>query len=123
MHIFFLSLQGTSESHISTDEEDIMEMNETPNQMIRSDLNVPLSTEMNITKFEVLLMILHFKLRHEITDVAVRDLLKLINYIFQEKKFIETEQSLQSIFKTELKPTFHFYCGNCDTYLKEYSNL
>jgi len=64
-------------------------------------------------------MILNFALRHDITDVAVQDLLKLINFIFQEKKIIE--HSFRSIFKAELKPDFHFYCNNCNTYLGEHS--
>ncbi|KYN20119.1 hypothetical protein ALC57_07547 [Trachymyrmex cornetzi] len=83
---------------------------------------MPLCDEVSTTKFEVLLMILHLMLRHEITDVAVKDVLKLINSIFQEKKVIETEYSFRSIFKSKLKPDFHFYCSNCNTYLGEHSN-
>lgn len=114
------SSQNISESDISTDAEDSVEINETPNQKLRPELNMPLCKEVSTTKFEVLLMILHFTLRHEITDTALRDLLKLINYIFQDKKFVETEHSFLSIFKTDLKQIFHFYCRNCETYLGEY---
>ncbi|XP_067214623.1 uncharacterized protein [Linepithema humile] len=66
-------------------------------------------------------MILNFALRHEITDVAIQDLLRLINFIFQEKKIIETEHCFRGIFKTELKSDFHFYCSNCNTYLGKHS--
>lgn len=83
---------------------------------------MPFCGEISTTKFEVMLMVLNYTLRHGITDVALQDLLKLINSIFQKKIFIETEYSFLSVFKTELKPEFHFYCSNCGVYLEKRSN-
>lgn len=117
-----LFLQDQNDIHILINEEEAMEINETVHHKIRPDLNMPLCDEVSTTKFEVLLMILHFMLRHGITDVAIKDFLKLINSIFKDKKVVETEYSFRSIFKTKLKPDFHFYCSNCNTYLREHFN-
>ncbi|KYQ53908.1 hypothetical protein ALC60_07166 [Trachymyrmex zeteki] len=78
-----LFLQDQNDIHILINEEEAMEINETVHHKIRPDLNMPLCDEVSTTKFEVLLMILHFMLRHGITDVAIKDFLKLINSIFK----------------------------------------
>ncbi|KAK3925612.1 Bifunctional protein Aas [Frankliniella fusca] len=70
----------------------------------------------NCTKFECLLMIMNFSIRHGLTQVATQDLCKLINAIVGFQTLPHSKYLLRQIFgNSSFK--YHFYCKNCNAYL------
>lgn len=74
------------------------------------------TTSGNTTSNRVVLMILAFFLRHNLTWVALEHLLQLINEI--SPGAAPTSKYLFSkLLPATRKPTYHYYCRNCSIYL------
>lgn len=73
-----------------------------------------------VTKNEVLLMLLHIFMRHNLTNVALEDLLNLINVIVGYTSLPRTFYSFSKYFATK-GFTRHYLCKSCGLYLGEVS--
>lgn len=79
----------------------------------------------NLSKFEVLVMILHFVIRFSLSDVCIKALVEMINVIIGDEVIPPSNYIFNNIFKTSKKGKFFLYCSNCQFYLgpKEECNL
>lgn len=75
---------------------------------------------MQLTKLDVLTMILFFFIRHNITIEALIHLLKLINRIVGSIVIPETYYAFTKIFNCKGKFEKHFACSECSYYFKDY---
>ena len=69
------------------------------------------------TRFECLLLVLCFAIRHGLTDVATEDLLKLINCLVDEVsplRLPDTLHVLHQVFSFDCDLEYHFYCSFCE---------
>ena len=81
-------------------------------------LNGKLHPALNVSKFEVVLMILHISMRHRMTDYLVHDLLEFVNEIVGIPNGLGVSVHLfNRLFKFGREPMIHFYCPNCQLYL------
>lgn len=76
-----------------------------------------------ITKAELLLLLITFTLRHNLSFAALLDLLKLINFVFSKTVLPASKHMLSKVFthfsqRTEL----HFLCTFCQSYLASHKN-
>ncbi|KAK3910101.1 RNA-binding protein 10 [Frankliniella fusca] len=76
----------------------------------RENLEAHLMDNIETTKFETLLAVLHYSMRHDLTMVGVVDLLKLINVIFGREVIPESEFIFKDIFSSTFSLEYHFYC-------------
>ncbi|CAH0391255.1 unnamed protein product [Bemisia tabaci] len=74
------------------------------------------------SKFEVLMMILHYSERFTLSDVAVNALLDLVNIILGQKIISPTSYAFQKVFKSNLPIEVHSYCPSCTFYLGKKSD-
>lgn len=89
------------------------------------DEDIPLSPELNEivagqcnkSKFEILLLILTYSIRHSLTTVAIIDLIKLINSVLGNNVLPQTKYWLTKIFDGGINFTYHLYCPTCMTYI------
>lgn len=81
--------------------------------------------EMTVTmsKVELLLMIYNFSLRHHLSDVAMLDLVKMLNIIVG-KHLPETMYGIHNILGLDcmMSINYHYYCINCFAYISSQSN-
>ncbi|XP_046407911.1 uncharacterized protein LOC124172516 [Ischnura elegans] len=81
-------------------------------------LNQPLTAGINVTKFEVLLMIFHLAMRHSMTDIFVVDLISFVNELVGIPEAIPSSKYLfQKLFMFGSDPNVHFFCPSCNIYL------
>ncbi|KAE8745125.1 hypothetical protein FOCC_FOCC008190 [Frankliniella occidentalis] len=95
-----------------------------PPKNIEIDENLVQNVTENLgtTKFEVLLMVLSFALRHGLTSVAITDLLKMINVILGSNNdgILPTSRYMfKKIFSSDMEFKFHMYCPDCMIYIGE----
>ncbi|XP_028416230.1 uncharacterized protein LOC114540149 [Dendronephthya gigantea] len=83
--------------------------------LISNNGNDPIYPGSNVTKAQSLLLILCFVLRHKLTDVALGDLLLLLNTFFPNT-VPPTKYRFYKSFQLEQSEK-HFYCSNCSSYL------
>ncbi|XP_071632651.1 uncharacterized protein [Temnothorax longispinosus] len=69
------------------------------------------------TKFECMLMILTFSLRQSLSTVAMQDLCKLINCLFEEDVIPTSEYWFKKTFGSNLPYRVHLYCSDCEAYI------
>ncbi|KAE8740863.1 hypothetical protein FOCC_FOCC013609 [Frankliniella occidentalis] len=81
-------------------------------------MNEKLHPNLDITKFEVLLMILHLSMRHRMTDVFLNHLFEFAEKIVGMPKSLHMSKHLfHKLFQCGRRPTQHFYCPKCSDYL------
>lgn len=81
-------------------------------------LNLPLHPNLSVSKFEVLLMILHLSMRHRMTDVFLEHLFSFVDQIVGVENSLGTSKYLfKKLFQFGRKPVFHFFCPKCIIYL------
>lgn len=71
---------------------------------------------LDITKSEVMFMIMSYYLRYNLTWNALEGLLSLINSIFGSKVIPNSKYLFKKIFPPSLKPKYHFLCSTCNFY-------
>ncbi|KAK3918396.1 hypothetical protein KUF71_000968 [Frankliniella fusca] len=89
----------------------------------RENLDHPLFPGISATKFECLLAIFHFAMRHDLSMTGVVDLLKMINTILGEEVLPESEFIFKDVFRSTFLLEYHFYCSTCFRYLGEYKSF
>lgn len=77
------------------------------------DYNVPVHPELSCTKLSVLEMILIFFLRHNLTQVALEDLLILVNSILGIKSLPVSKYFFFKLFSKQYNPKKKFFCKKC----------
>ena len=75
------------------------------------------------TKIDFLLMALCKALRHNLSDVAVEDLLKSYNCILGKNVIPSSSYMFNKIFACDSGIEYHFCCSNCERYLGTKSEL
>lgn len=78
------------------------------------DLQRKLKNGFATIKFECMLIILTFSLRHNLSTVAMEDLCKLINCLFEKDVFNTTEYWFKKTFGSNLPYRVHLYCSDCE---------
>lgn len=70
------------------------------------------------------LMILSFFLEHQLTWVALEDLLQLFSHVLGPNSHLpKTKYFFKKCFDVNDRAIFHFYCKNCDLYLGTYEDV
>lgn len=118
-----LNSEGTYEflPFDGSDVEDIPDLShETgqPDKFIKSkhfeELNSTLpSPKDSKTIFEVMFLIFHFSMRHNLSKVAVQDLVKLVNCILGTESLPHTKYMFSQTFSSDIPFEFHLYCNKC----------
>jgi len=62
-------------------------------------------------------------MRHGLICVALKDLLKLIDAIFEAEVISSSIHVFESIFRGSFEMPFHFYCPSCKAYLGKTSDI
>jgi hypothetical protein len=71
------------------------------------------------TKFETLLLILNFSMRHGLSAVAVEDLCNMINVILGANVIPASRHMFKKIFAGDIPLKYHMYCPQCVAYIGE----
>jgi len=87
------------------------------------DKKVSLGDTTGRTVIEILVLSLSYAMRHGLNDVAIEDLLTLINDIAGVQVIPQSLYLFRSIFRFDCGIDYHFYCSVCQVYLGCYSNL
>lgn len=95
-------------------DEDLEEENAGPKK--DPDLEQPLFPGSDCSKFECLLMILCFSLRHGLSQVATKDLCSMINHILGGEHLPETKHRLTKTFGRS-NYLINFYCQRCEAFI------
>ncbi|KAG8174474.1 hypothetical protein JTE90_015746 [Oedothorax gibbosus] len=85
------------------------------------DMALDASLNSESTRFEALLMMLHYSYKHGLSNSAIIDLISLINKITGVEILPPSIYLLKKIFSSEFMYDIHFYCKNCMTYLEKMS--
>lgn len=72
---------------------------------------------LNISKEETMLLILTFFIRHNLTKVALVDLLKLINLIIGIRSLPETHYMFMKCCSNSFEFCKNYYCSKCNLYI------
>jgi hypothetical protein len=81
-------------------------------------LNSPISSPTEPSSvFEVLFLIFHFSMRHNLSKVATQDLIKMINCILGTEAIPHSKYMFSQTFFSGIKYTFHLFCNKCSSYL------
>lgn len=70
---------------------------------------------LDITRNEVIFMIMSYYLRYNLTWTALESLLTLINSIFGKKVIPDSKYLFKQLFRTQT-PQYHFFCSECNFY-------
>lgn len=68
---------------------------------------------LNITQSEAMMMVMMFYLKHNLTWVALTDLLSLINNIFGSNVLPQSKYLFKKSFPTNMKPQYNYFCQSC----------
>jgi hypothetical protein len=67
-----------------------------------------------------MIMVLMFYLRHNLSMLALNDLLLLINSIAGSNVLPKSTYLFKKLLPKSIKPEFNFFCPNCFLYLDKY---
>lgn len=84
---------------------------ETSDDDIENEINTKLSKE------EIMMLVVSFFVRHNITKIALVDLLKIINLILDAKILPESHYKFTQYCHKILNYTKNYYCSNCKLFL------
>lgn len=77
-----------------------------------------------VTRGDVLMMVMFLGMRHSLTWAAIVDTLKLINRIFSKNVVPDTKYALGKYFPAQMETLkYHLFCPKCLKYLDERSNI
>lgn len=108
----------SSDSDISSDENNCEDDPE-----FDPDLDKPILPGLNCSVLSVLQIVLVFYMRHNLTGVALEDLLLLINTILGVKALPSSKYLFIKMFSKYYNPRFNFYCKICLTSTGTYGNI
>lgn len=109
----FSSTSDDYEMHENSEKE-----NEESSPYEKEYLTQPISSFLNVTKFEALLGILHFSISNSLSGVAIIELIDLINTILGDKGAIPASKyKVDKIFSNNLPYKVHYFCSKCFVYL------
>lgn len=92
------------------------EYNDSTNQNIDDFYTLNFNT--NCTIHDAYIMIYAYSIRHDLSHVAIEDLIKLINKIVGSEKLATSKYMFKKKFgKANCVPEKHFTCHNCELYL------
>jgi len=79
----------------------------------------PLCSHTECTADDVLIMCLSVGFRHNLTWVAIIDMMKMVNAIYGVKKVKASKYSvLERLFKDiNIEATYHYFCSSCSVYV------
>lgn len=80
--------------------------------------SIPVHPNVNSTQSEVLMMVMMFYLKHNLSWSALTDLLVLINNIFGSNILPQSKFLFRKAFPTTIKPKYHFFCQSCSLYIE-----
>ncbi|XP_016837405.1 uncharacterized protein LOC100678206 [Nasonia vitripennis] len=93
-------------------------------EMINSkDFFDPLSIQVEISKGELLLMILKYSIVNSLSVTAMTNLFKLINIIFQSSILPDSRYYIDKLFDSSNKVEFHAVCYNCTAYIGNFNEI
>ena len=94
-------------------------------QLSDNVLNASLYQNANISLITALLLIMSFTLKHNLTDVALHDLLQLISYFIPKPNILVTSvYNFKKIFKfNQQNSSLIYYCKNCQASFENSLNL
>lgn len=77
-----------------------------------------LNSSTNCTIQDAYIMIYSYAIRHDLTQTAIEDLIKLVNNIIGNGKLSPSKYTFKKKFgEKDCTPKKHFTCGKCDLYL------
>ncbi|CAL1295766.1 unnamed protein product [Larinioides sclopetarius] len=113
-----LSSINMSLDDISSDDNEISDpVEDSRGKEIFDEMALNDSLNSETTRFEALLMILHYSFRHGLSNSAIIDLISLINKIAGTEVLPPSMYLLRKIFSSDFRYDIHFYCKVCMTYL------
>lgn len=74
----------------------------------------------NISKGELLLLIMKYCIEHNLSQTAISDLLKLINMIFHKNILPDSRYFIDKLFNKSDYVEYHAVCPKCNSYLGTY---
>lgn len=80
--------------------------------------STPIHPSLNCSRSEVLMMVMMFYLKHNLSWIALTDLLALINNIFGSNILPQSKYLFRKAFPTTMKPKYHFYCQSCSLFIE-----
>lgn len=87
------------------------------------ELDKPLAANLEVSKFETMLMIFHMALRHGMTWVFLEDMLKFVNKLVGGDAIPSSKYLFQKLFMSGNDIDVHFYCPKCQMYLGHRSSF
>lgn len=111
------SLNMSLDDISSDDDSDPVENAKEKNTFDNTTLDDSINSE--ATRFEALLMVLHYSFRHGLSNSALIDLLSLMNQITGVEVLPPSMYLLRKIFSSDFVYDIHFYCKHCMTYLEK----
>ncbi|XP_072162404.1 uncharacterized protein [Bemisia tabaci] len=99
-------------------DEDPQPDNEPPDEEPDPDfdvynLNAEVLPNVTLTKFEILVMLIHFAIRFKLSDAGVKALIKMINDILGVSIISPSIYMFNKIFTSEKTKTSYLYCSKC----------
>lgn len=82
-----------------------------------------ISTPLNKSPGEILLMTLKFGISNMLTQTAMSNLLQLINTLFIEPIFPHSRYFIDKLFNVKSAVEFHAVCPSCDEYVGKVENV
>lgn len=102
------------------EEEDMPALTVGPKNIRRIEyLEGEILPNMRRTKFETLLLILNFSMRHGLSAVAVEDLCSMVNVILGANVIPSTRHMFKTVFSGDMPLKYHMYCPHCVAYMGE----
>ncbi|XP_071855030.1 uncharacterized protein [Apostichopus japonicus] len=110
------SSSSETDSDVPADDEAAFQADET--------LNEPLFQGSQVTKAEVILMVMTFVMRHCLSTAAMVDLLHIINSILGRVVIPASKYVFEKLFKSNfLNLSFHFYCSYCLSFVRTWQGV
>ncbi|XP_051165610.1 uncharacterized protein LOC127284280 [Leptopilina boulardi] len=82
----------------------------------------PLKKSIPLSEGEILMMVIKYSLRFNLTHTAVTNLIKMLNCFFPRPLLPDTRYLVDKIFFPKDIATYHSICPNCETYAGKYSH-
>ena len=82
-----------------------------------------ISMPVNISKGELLLMILKYCITNSTSNTGMRNLFKLMNVIFQDKIMPDSQYFIDKLFNPMNKVEYHAMCPSCSAYIGKFGEI
>jgi Transposase family tnp2 len=115
------------DKRMNSDEHERSSEESDDDERMSSDENIYFKEDSNHksdrSRMDYLIIVLMFYLRHNLSLLALDDLLYLINQIAGSNILPKSTFLFKKLFPPTIRPNFHFYCPNCMLSLDEYDKL